>query len=266
MSKSRWGGYRIGRQRYTTQWEALRTPDAATQSIVAPTSPLEFSYTTAQGIWNLNSTVNFRGTPGSGGSPLSFTFVDYGSSTDSASVTIPVSAQTGDIAVLFDSTATGAPALPSGWTSIYSNDATFEVTVSYKILASGEPGTTITGHSSNLTYALKQILIFRPSNSISTVTIGSFVTSGEISTTPAVQTINAGTSTPTIVFGMIRAYQTQPFINETFWNDSYYLTEANGNHMKVFYEIQTVNTQRTVTATADYGTYNHTLGFILNAS
>lgn len=72
MSKSRWGGFRKGRQRYATWWEELRTPAAVLQSVPAPTSPTEFNYTTAQGIWNLNSTVNFRGTlatSGGGGAP-----------------------------------------------------------------------------------------------------------------------------------------------------------------------------------------------------
>lgn len=58
MSKSRWGGFRAGRLRYTSQWTSLRTPAAAAQSIPAPTSPTNFDYTTAQGIWNLTSTVN----------------------------------------------------------------------------------------------------------------------------------------------------------------------------------------------------------------
>lgn len=62
MSKSRWGGFRAGRLRYTSQWTSLRTPAAAAQSIPAPTSPTNFDYTTAQGIWNLTSTVNFRST------------------------------------------------------------------------------------------------------------------------------------------------------------------------------------------------------------
>lgn len=68
MSKSRWGGFRNGRRRYTNSWDDLRTPNAASQSVAAPTSPTDFNYTDAQGIWNLTSTVNFRGTL-SGGAP-----------------------------------------------------------------------------------------------------------------------------------------------------------------------------------------------------
>lgn len=267
MSKSRWGGFRKGRKLFANSWDRLRTPGAASQSVAAPTSPTEFNYTNAQGIWNLNSTVNFRGTPGEGGgASLNFTFLAYGSSVDSASITIPVLAQAGDIAVLFDSTATGVAAVPSGWTSIYSDDVTFEKTVSYKILSSGEAGTTITGQT-DAQYSVKQMLVFRPSTAINTITISNFVTSGQTDITPSQQTVAASVSgSPTIVFGMIRAYQQEPFINETFWDDSYYLTEGNGNSVKVFYEIQSTNTTRTVTASGDYGSYNHTLGFALNAS
>jgi hypothetical protein len=68
MSKSRWGGFRKGRRRYSNWWDELRTPDAASESVAAPASPTEFDYTTAQGIWNLNSTMQFKkGNAGSGG-------------------------------------------------------------------------------------------------------------------------------------------------------------------------------------------------------
>ena len=67
--KSRWGGFRKGRQRYSNWWDELRTPDAASESVAAPTSPTEFDYTTAQGIWNLNSTVQFKKGNAGGSTP-----------------------------------------------------------------------------------------------------------------------------------------------------------------------------------------------------
>ena len=67
MSRSRWGGFRKGRKRYINWWDELRTPDAATESVETPTSPTEFDYTTAQGIWNLNSTMQFPKSNASGG-------------------------------------------------------------------------------------------------------------------------------------------------------------------------------------------------------
>ena len=260
MSKSRWGGFRKGRLRYTDNWDLLKTQSAPE---TAPTSPAEFDYTTAQGIWTLNSTVQFR----KGNAGVSeYTFIASSTSTDSANITIPVTAQAGDIAILFDSTATGATATPSGWTSIYQQDAVFETSVSYKILQNGESGTTITGQT-NTTYSLKTMVVFRPSTSITTITPSSVSASGETSATPAQQSITVSTS-PAIILGITRAYQSQPFINETFWSASeIYITEGNGNHMKVYYEIQNnTPTSRTITSSADYGSYNFTMGFTINAS
>ena len=60
MSRSRWGGFFKGFKRYSEKWAELRTSEAETQSVAAPTSPTDFDYTTAQGIWNLNSTMQFK--------------------------------------------------------------------------------------------------------------------------------------------------------------------------------------------------------------
>ena len=57
MSKSRWGGFLKGRLRYTDNWDLLKTQSTPE---TAPTSPKDFDYTNAQGIWTLNSTVQFR--------------------------------------------------------------------------------------------------------------------------------------------------------------------------------------------------------------
>jgi hypothetical protein len=59
MSKSRWGGFRSGRKKYKDKWDDLRTPSSATALAPAPETPLDFDYTTAQGIWTLNSTTQF---------------------------------------------------------------------------------------------------------------------------------------------------------------------------------------------------------------
>jgi len=261
MSKSRWGGFRVGKKVFS-DWDNRKS--SSSSQVSAPTSVQEFDYTTAQGIWNLNSTVQFS--KQSQQSTLSFTFVTSATSTDSATITIPASAQSGDIAILVDSTATGTTAVPSGWNSILSLDNTFETTISYKRLTSGDISSSITGQT-DTQYSIKIMLIFRPSSSISTVTISSLTNSGETVDIPAVQTISASTESPqSIVIGMIRAYQSQPFMNETFWNNSVYVTEGDGNHVKVFYEIQSTNTQRTITTTADYGTYNFAAGFVVNAS
>lgn len=70
MSRSRWGAFFRGFRQYKTNWDNFKTSSA--QSVSTPTSPVEFDYTTAQGIWNLNSTVNFRSTGGGASYTLGF--------------------------------------------------------------------------------------------------------------------------------------------------------------------------------------------------
>jgi hypothetical protein len=261
MSRSRFGGFRT--RKLFSVWEDRRSPSSSTTPV--PETVQDFDYTTAQGIWNLRSTTQFSKKETTL-TPLTYSFVASASSIDSSTITIPATTQEGDIAILVDSTATGSTAVPTGWTSILSLNNVFESTFSYKILGSGDSSTTVTGQT-DTQYSVKIMLVFRPSDSISTVTISSLTNSGETSGIPSVQTINSSTEDPaSIVIGMIRAYQAQPFMNETFWNDSVYVNEGNGNNVKVFYEIQTTNTQRTITTTADYGAYNFAAGFVVNAS
>jgi hypothetical protein len=120
MGRSRWGGFRKGRKRYSNWWTDLRTPDAATESVEAPASPTEFDYTTAQGIWNLNSTVQFYkgnapaeggdgGGGGGGGGGATIAFEGYASNTSTngngytinfSSLTGGGVASSGDLAIL----------------------------------------------------------------------------------------------------------------------------------------------------------------------
>jgi len=258
MSNSRWGGFRRGK-RVFSDWDTRKAPSAALEE--APATVQDFDYTQAQGIWNLRSTTQF-----SKKNATTYSFVASSTSTDTSTITIPATATEGDIAVLIDSTATGTTAVPSGWTSILSLDNVFENTLSYKILGSSEGGTSVTGQTTT-TYSVKIMLVFRPSKTVSTVTISGLVDSREVSLTPSAQTISASTEDPqSVVIGMIRAYQSEPFMNETFWDDSVYASEGNGNNVKVFYEIQSTNTERTITTSADYGTYNFAAGFVINAS
>lgn len=56
MSRSRWGGFRIGR-RVLSEWYNRVSPSAI--SVEQPTTIQEFDYTTSQGIWTLNATTQF---------------------------------------------------------------------------------------------------------------------------------------------------------------------------------------------------------------
>ena len=74
MARSRWGGFSKGFRTYIQNWLNFRTSTAS--SIEAPDSASNFDYTTSQGIWDLNSTVQFKkgsAQSGGGGSTPSYT-------------------------------------------------------------------------------------------------------------------------------------------------------------------------------------------------
>ena len=199
-----------------------------------------------------------------GKASLTYAFVASSTSTNLATITVPVDAQSGDIAILFDTTALGPPAYPSGWTGVYQQDSVFETSVSYRVLDSDDAGSTVTGQT-RVTYSVKIMLVFRPSTAIATATPSSLSSSGLTSAQPPQQSILVA-SPPAIVLGMTRAFQAEPFVDETFW-DGEVAETYNNVYMKTYYEIQNdVATNRTITASADYGSYNIAMGFVINAA
>jgi hypothetical protein len=141
------------------------------------------------------------------------TYIDTAES-NTSSITIPSTAQVGDLAVLYDfavTTGTVAPTsvTPSGWTKISVSDVSLTTTpamrgtIHWKFLVSGDPGSTITGMAGGTTND-KIITIHRPSITglvpASGLFAGSLLTSGTVSaTTPANLTVfTAGGN----VFGM----------------------------------------------------------------
>lgn len=267
MSRSRFGGRRW--KKLKSSWSDIKTAYAPVEP---PATIHDLAYTDAQGIWNLRSTTQFPkgnsagGSSGgsTGGGAITYTLIGDSSSIDSGTIVVPATAAAGDIAVLFDSIV-GTSKVPTGWTEIFAGSATFDTAISYKILTAGEVGSTVTGQNSSTTYSVKKMLVFRPSSLISTVSVGAVQNSTMTAAKAAAQTIPAHSSGPCIVFGLIRAYPNAPGRDET-WGTEYYVSESNGNNMKVYQEIQTTPTARTLTQSADYGSYNHTIGFSLSAS
>ena len=232
------------------------------KSTTAPETPpetiLEVPYTDTAGIWNLRATTQFPKIGGNG--PVSYTLVAHTSIGQSATIGIPAAATAGDIAILFDCNV-GEPVTPAGWTPVLSYAAVFDVTISYRILESGD--SVVSGHTSTY-YAVKHMFIFRPSSSIRTVTLGGVQNSNSTSFKAATRTMPAHIESPCIMFGFSRAFTNEPFRDES-WGTEYSLMAGN-NYVKVYYEIQTTAAARTLTQSADYGSYNHTIGFSLSAS
>lgn len=134
---------------------------------------------------------------------LSYVTEDGGIST---TVTIPASAAVGDLAILVNAArGASAPALvtPAGWTNLVNMaDAAQRITAHYKVLASGEPGSVLTGMDGSFAETL-QILIFRPNAPINTVTPSTF-SSQVTGADPTLQTVSAsGQTVPLLVLGCL---------------------------------------------------------------
>lgn len=124
----------------------------------------------------------------------------------SSSITIPVAAQEGDIAVLYEYASGGAGSLPSlvtpsGWVN-RTNDVigTQRAAVFTKALVGGDPGASIAGTSGSDDNK-KMMVVFRPNGPITLATYSTF-TSEFTNLNPSAQVISAaGQSAPLIVLG-----------------------------------------------------------------
>lgn len=139
------------------------------------------------------------------------TFVDSAQSSNSAQITIPVTANQNDLAVLIDfgigSFVAPTEVVPSGWTklagaSVASSPAFCRVVASYKKLGDSDPGASITGMAVSAANN-KIMLVFRsPFITFTPSTWNAECTSGN----PASQSVSAsGQTPPLIVFAMAAA-------------------------------------------------------------
>lgn len=174
----------------------------------------------------------------------SLTFVDDGNSTNTATCTIPAAGQTGDIAIFFDgvtNTSAITKVIPAGWTELaYAATASgfnrVALACSYKVLAGGEAGTSITGMSHD--QENKWILVFRPDATITTVTPSTW----SIQTTtgnPTSQTVSAsGQPTPLLVLGVCHTESAVTFSTASPAFDAEFVNNgALGRSMRVGYKI-----------------------------
>lgn len=145
-----------------------------------------------------------------GAEGFSLEFVTSTTSTGT-SITIPAAAEVGDIAILLDSegeygNSNNTISAPSGWDEVSkvradSSGGSQDTNISRKVLASGEPGSSVSpgGSSGDVRGAI--MLIFRANKAIASVT--AVVYDPTVSnTTPASITVNPSAETnPVIVFG-----------------------------------------------------------------
>jgi hypothetical protein len=121
---------------------------------------------------------------------IGFTFVaSQTTNIGSSTITIPSSAQAGDVGILLDGTVNTTATLPtnvvpSGFTEIMTTafvrangTSSARMTCSYKVLQSGDPNSSITGLGN--TNPRKTFFVFRPDSSISSVSFSGVVSQTE---------------------------------------------------------------------------------------
>jgi hypothetical protein len=203
----------------------------------------------------------------SAGAAQSFTFVGVSYAISNLNIQVPSGTQEGDIAIAYSSTATGpAPTVYSGFTEIKSYNGTFEDMLQYKLLSASDLTTTFTRTADSYDAAI--MFTFRPTNPITSINVTSINTSGQTSGTPSTQTLTTSTyDPPNILIATYSSYTAEPSIDGTFWNGNFLETGENNNRVKMYYEIQNdANTDRSVVASGDYGSYNIMMSCVINAS
>jgi hypothetical protein len=134
--------------------------------------------------------------------PVVTTITTPANTTSTAStITIPATASSGDIAVLFDTSTTTTDTIPSGWTRITGVTTTgIRQNVSYKILSASDPNTSITGMGGT---TRKVMVVYRGNILISNV-LPTVIGSQATTATPTNQSLT-GEAGPMIAFAVYSA-------------------------------------------------------------
>jgi hypothetical protein len=155
------------------------------------------------------------------------TFITSATSTGTT-ITIPATAQAGDLAVLFDFVrgSTSSVAM-SGWTAThFRSSGTYNVicVLSYKVLEAGDPGSVLSGLVV-ATSASKQLLVFRAVPAAIDVTSADLDGAG-VTTNPSAQTVVAQTTYPYIAVGACAGSSAVPTWASTWYDAGFVLGYA----------------------------------------
>jgi len=197
-----------------------------------------------------------------------FTYVGASFSLVDMQIQVPSGAQAGDLAIAYSITAVGgAPVVYSGFTEIRRVNSTFDAMFQYKVLTSADLTTTFTRTPNNYDAAL--MLVFRSGVPVTTVNVSSINNSGQTSALPSQQTLNTTSyDAPNLLLALYSSYSTAyPVISGSNWDGSELEIGENATKVRMYYEIQNdANTDRLVTASADYGNYNIMMSCVINVS
>jgi hypothetical protein len=204
-----------------------------------------------------------------GVTPLTFSFVDSAINTNVAAITIPVTAQADDLAVLCQQASTQAttPVTPSGFTNIANVNGTTAPTlrhmVDYKVLSAGDiSGGSITGMDGSADW--KTLLIFRPNRAIVSLSVVSLTAICSDTGDPGAQTI-----TPTaagILIGYTGATATGTAPSGTLVTNGTLVGNPGTAVQRTYYEIQNSSPASRTLDMPDNGNSNACVTFALQGT
>lgn len=196
MSRSRFGGFRVGKTRYLNNWNTLKS-----ENVAAPETVQDLDYTKAKGIWNLRSTMQFPKKPsfsasyitsatvGSTSSSYTFNSVNIGAASAQRTVVIAVSWNAGASGRLLNSATIGGVSATLLQTS---SAAGFERSaIIYASVPSGTTANVVLNFNGTITNGIA-IGVFRLLN-VTTVTSPVFDAHNNTTTTYTTNiSVNAG--------------------------------------------------------------------------
>ncbi len=162
-------------------------------------------------------------------------FTNLYATSAASTITIPATAQAGDLAVLYDlaRNSSGTPTLvtPAGWTTLSDlTGGTGAAVLSYKILVAGDPGGTVTGMDGTSADA-KSLVVFRATPTLAGVAVQDL---GEQYTTdnPGAQTLAAQSAYPYVVYGGCGGLSALPT-----WASAWYSNTGSTGYQRYAFQI-----------------------------
>lgn len=172
----------------------------------------------------------------------------------SSTITIPATAQAGDVAILYDvanSGSTPTSVTPTGWTAVRSDSATFSrQNSSAAILSASDAGATITGMTGS-NWVNKSLIVVRPN--IPATAIVAAGANGEITaSTPTDQTVSASAGSIPLV--VVAGYTVNGTLGTLTFSPSQDATVSNGIFQRLRYKIYNSTPADVTVGMADGGT------------
>jgi hypothetical protein len=205
-----------------------------------------------------------------GGEITQFTYVADAVGGADQSITMPSSAQAGDIAIAYTSGVGGSVANTlNGFTSIATISSTFDDILQYRIVQSGDAGSTFT-NSNATSYDVSCVFVIRPNTAAATVTVSDINNSGLTTSAPADQTIGDSDLTSPRFFVVVGAQYGQTNHVVTGLANPVYTTgsisfDNSIARIAMYIHLQNGTPFYDIVSMVDYGSYNRLISCVITA-